>query len=154
MTDLLADLESMARQSDDAALACEAQAAAHRPEYERCLPATPAAATPEAHARALELYAHVVVPEREARRLRAEAKTLRRAVAIIVIQRSALAPFAELAVRYDPNDQEDRDGTGKRHSDGHRISVSLGEARAARTALENTPEGDPPILHDLQELVE
>ncbi len=75
----MTDLESMARQSDDAALACEAHAAAHRPEYERCLPATPADATPEMHARALELYPHVVVPEREAERLRAEAAALRRA---------------------------------------------------------------------------
>lgn len=70
----LAWLETAARRCDDGALASEAAAAAHRPEYEEVLAAAPDA---ERHARALELYEHVVGNEREAARLRAEAKALR-----------------------------------------------------------------------------
>lgn len=80
---LCAELLSIARASDDAAASCEAQAARHRPEYERCL-VKPSEATPALHQRALELYPHVITAEREAKRLRREAEVMRQAAAALL----------------------------------------------------------------------
>src|SRR4051812_35633587 len=56
---------------------------------------------------------------------------------------AALRPFAEIADAYAAT--EGREGR-KPHSDGHRVSVGLGECRAARAALDDasvtaTPAG-------------
>lgn len=73
-------LRTEARHSDDAALGCEAEAAAHRPEYEACMVPPPGAAN---HARALELYPAVIQRSLEAAALRAEATLFRAAAEII-----------------------------------------------------------------------
>lgn len=80
---VLRELRSSARQSDDAAAACEAGAALHRPEFERCVHVEPPDATPELHERALELYGQVIHPEHEARRLRREAQVFREAAELL-----------------------------------------------------------------------
>ena len=78
-TELTAGLRRIARESEDVAVTQEAQAAACRPEYERCL----ATATPATHERALELYPYVIPPERDAVKLRADAALLRAAAELI-----------------------------------------------------------------------
>lgn len=77
--EVVAGLRAAARQSEDAAAACEAEVAVHRPEFERCL----AAVTEANHARALELYPHVVQRTHEAAALRAEAELFREAAEIV-----------------------------------------------------------------------
>lgn len=92
--DLLLELESLARQSDDAALACEAAEAAHRPEFDRCIPSEAKNASAESHARALELYTHVITNRHEAERLRREATILREAVERLKRYRETLVTVA------------------------------------------------------------
>jgi len=81
--EIIAGLLSCARQSDDAAASCWAAALHHRPEYEDNIHVSPPEATPETHERALELYAHVINNEHEARRLRDEAKLFRWAARLL-----------------------------------------------------------------------
>lgn len=89
--EIIAGLRSCARQSDDAAASCEAQAAHHRPEFDRTLRFPDAAswadvdrvASKENHERAMELYEHVIDAEREARRLREEGELFRAAARLI-----------------------------------------------------------------------
>lgn len=96
MTDLITELESMARQSNDAAASCEAAAERHRPEFERNVHVDPPDATAETHARAVELYQHVIGSEHEASRLRREAEVLRAAVAALRRYREALTRTSNL----------------------------------------------------------
>lgn len=96
LPELITKLESMARQSDDAAASCEAAAEKHRPEFERNVHVDPPDATAATHARVLELYSHVIGNENEARRLRREAETLRAAVAALRRYREALTRLSNL----------------------------------------------------------
>jgi plasmid stabilization system protein ParE len=71
-------LESMARQSEDAAASCQAAYDHHYPEFSRI---TENQASQEDHERLLELYGHVFPNRNEAQRLRWEAGLLREAAA-------------------------------------------------------------------------
>lgn len=83
--ELAAGLRTAARASEDAVLAELAVAAMFRNEYAAALAPQrdPPSATPELHARALELYPYVVLRDREADRLRQEAALLREAADLI-----------------------------------------------------------------------
>lgn len=76
----LNELESLCRQSEDAARACDAEAAAFRSEYETLidLPHNDASVR-----RILELYAYAVDRPRDATRLRKEVATFRSAISLI-----------------------------------------------------------------------
>ncbi len=77
LTKIIEELESIARQSDDAAASCEAIAKLHRPEFEECVHGE---TSQKNNNRALELYAHVITNEHEANRLRKEAVLFRAAI--------------------------------------------------------------------------
>lgn len=75
---IIAELLSLARQSEDAAKANDAGAAGHNKEYEALCRASEVD-----HTRMTELYEYVVGWPRNAKRLRGEAETFRAAVALL-----------------------------------------------------------------------
>lgn len=79
-TKLIAELESLARQSDDAALAEEVVAQTFRPMFHEAFDQP---RTQESFRRATELRNYVFDREANARRLRREAETFRAAIAAI-----------------------------------------------------------------------
>lgn len=82
--EIVAGLLVAARRTEDMAFSCEAAARHHRPEYVTCVHVEPPDATPESHARALELYQHVIHNDNEAHQCRAEAALLRAAAAKLI----------------------------------------------------------------------
>lgn len=82
-TEIVAGLLTAARRTEDMAHSYEAAARHHNPEYETCIHVEPPDATPQTHARALELYQHVVHNESEARSCRAEARLFRAAAEML-----------------------------------------------------------------------
>lgn len=79
MTDeeLIKELLTMSRQSDDAAKANEFGAAAHQTEYDSYFTVQAQDRTDELHSRTLELYEYAINWSRNAKRLRKEAETFR-----------------------------------------------------------------------------
>ncbi len=63
--------------------------------------------------------------------------------------RAALAPFAKIAADYEAADEQraqhyrDEGREIGPHSDGHRVSIGLGECRAARIALGHQQKAKP-----------
>lgn len=82
-TELLKELESMLRQTEDAANSCQAAADYHRPEFKRNVNLAAPDTTEAMHDRALELYGHVINNDHEARRLRKEEAVLSKAIRLI-----------------------------------------------------------------------
>lgn len=77
--DVIKELASLARQSDDAARANEAGAAVFEDEYHSLSPAQ----DETAHERISEIYEYMVGRPREARRLRREAEVFRAAINLL-----------------------------------------------------------------------
>lgn len=91
--ELVAELESIARQSDDAAASCQAIYDRHYPKF-RAL--TERQASAEDHDRLMELYGHVFPNRDQAKRMLKEAVVLRRAVSRLRRYEAALRRLRDL----------------------------------------------------------